>query len=87
MLCAILDGAYEPEQASQGLRHLHRNERSASDMRRRPSHGKCLLQASQAAGAQKRQRKGPSWADDPVNPVDDEASKTIFDDWDDYVTV
>ena len=42
------------------------------------------VQASQAAGAQKRQRKGPSWADDPV---DDEPSKTIFDDWDDYVKV
>ena len=42
------------------------------------------MQASHAAGAQKRQRKGPSWADEPI---DDEPSKTIFDDWDDYVKV
>ena len=48
------------------------------------SKGGSCVQASQTAGAQKRQRKGPSWADDPV---DDVPSKTIFDDWDDYVKV
>lgn len=44
------------------------------------------MQATQPAGSQKRQRKGPSWADDVVPPADD-SEKTIFDDWDDYVKV
>ncbi len=45
-----------------------------------------LLQGTQPAGSQKRQRKWPAWADD-VLPTADENEKTIFDDWDDYVKV
>lgn len=61
------------------LQHLHGSAHSVQDKETWSS-----VQASHAAGAPKRQRKGPSWADDSV---DDEPSKTIFDDWDDYVKV